>query len=67
MPSNGDGRLVHVKLAASPVAEEELSFAGVCSDFLAKAGSGFRDVSSRGKATQVTLTPHYRGLMALSD
>ena len=66
-PSKDNSRLVRVKLTASPVAEEELSFAGVCSDFLAKAGSGFRDVSGRGKATQVTLTPHHRRLISLSN
>ena len=56
-PSEGDDRLVRVQLAASPVAEEELSFAGVLSDFLAKATSNLRDVASRGQATQVMLTP----------
>lgn len=57
----GDDRLVRIRLKASPVAEEELSFAGVLSDFLARASSGLRDVVSRGEATQVSMAgPHLR-------
>ena len=65
MPASvkGDERLVRIWLRASPVAEEELSFAGVLSDFLAKASSNLRDVVSRGQATQVTLYPHNAFLM----
>ena len=58
----GDDRLVHIRLKASPVAEEELSFAGVLSDFLARASSGLRDVISRGEATQVSTSGPHLGL-----
>ena len=62
-PAKGDERLVRIRLRASPVAEEELSFAGVLSDFLAKASTNLRDVVGRGQVTQVTLYPHNAFLM----
>ncbi len=51
-----DGRLVRVRLDASPVAEEEGSFAAVCSQFLAKAQQRHSDLTARGKAAQAALS-----------
>jgi hypothetical protein len=51
-----DGRLVIVRLEASQVAEEEASFAAVCSQFLEKAQRRHSDLMERGKAAQAALS-----------
>lgn len=51
-----DSRLVIVRLEASPVAEEEASFAAVCSQFLEKAQRRHSDLMERGKAAQAALS-----------
>ena len=48
-----DDRLVRIELQAAPAAEEELSFAGVLSGFLARATGSLKEVATRGEATQV--------------
>ena len=53
---------MRIRLKASLVAEDELSFAGILSDFLARASSGLRDVVSRGEATQVRTSGPHLGL-----
>ncbi len=51
-----DGRLVIVRLEASTVAEEEASFAAVCSQFLTKAQRRHNELMERGKAAQAALS-----------
>ena len=51
----GDDRLVRIELQAAPAAEEELSFAGVLSAFLARATGSLKEVATRGEATQVSV------------
>lgn len=51
----GDERLVRIELLAAPAAEEEASFAGVLSAFLARATGSLKEVATRGEATQVSI------------
>ena len=62
-----DGRLVRIELQAAPAAEEELSFAGVLSAFLARATGSLKEVATRGEATQVSVFPIAESLLASSQ
>ena len=61
---NGDERLVRIELLAAPAAEEELSFAGVLSAFLARATGSLKEVATRGEAAQVSVFSIAESLLA---
>ena len=52
----GSDKFVLLRLEASPVAEEEQSFARVCSDFLERAQERHQHLVLRGKAAEANIT-----------